>query len=263
VEFHIGVFDSRPGIGEAAAAAAAGIIRNAIAERGQAFIVAATGASQFEPLDALARAGELDWSRTTFFHLDEYIGLPQPHPASFRRYLQQRIVDRLHPGAFHFIDGDAPDPAAECRRLGKLISARTIDLAFTGIGENGHLAFNEPPADFETDEPYIVVSLAETSRQQQVREGWFNNLEEVPAKAISMSVKQILKSENILCIAPGKRKARAVQSCFEMETSPWCPASVLREHPAALVYVDSEAASLLSEATVAANWQGAGLGRST
>lgn len=230
-----------------AATLAADLIREAIDMRGRAYIIAATGASQFEFLDALTAATNIDWSLTTFFHLDEYVGLPEIHPASFRRYLRERILSRVQPGDFHFIDGEASDLAAECRRLGELISACRIDVAFVGIGENGHLAFNDPPADFITEEPYLVVELDEACRRQQFGEGWFPTLEDVPRRAISMSIRQILKSSSIICIAPDTRKAAAVRDCFEGEISPLHPASILREHDRAFVYLDRDSASLLKK----------------
>ncbi len=230
---------------QAAAAQAAESLRRAIAERGRAHLIAATGASQFEFLDALARERGIDWARATFFHLDEYVGLPDTHPASFRRYLRERIVARLRPGAFHFIEGDAADPRAEAARVGALIAAHPIDLAFVGIGENGHLAFNDPPADFETEAPYLVVSLDEACRRQQLGEGWFPRLEDVPARAISMSIRQILKSGEILCIVPDARKAPAVRDCLEGEVSPLHPASILQRHPRTTVFLDPPAAALL------------------
>ena len=174
----------------------------------------------------------IDWAKVVFFHLDEYVGLPDTHPASFRRYLRERIVERVHPGAFHFVDGDAPDPVAECRRVGALLAAQPIDVAFVGIGENGHLAFNDPPADFETEEPYLVLALDEACRRQQLGEGWFARLEDVPARAISMSIRQILKSREILAVVPDRRKAPAVRDCLELPVSPARPASVLRRAPA-------------------------------
>ncbi len=241
----IQVFDSKDKLGEAAADRAAEIIRRAVAERGQAYLIAATGASQFEFLDALVRKPGVDWGKTTFFHLDEYVGLDESHPASFRKYLKERIVDRVHPGTFHFVEGEQPDPQAECRRLGGLISRYKIDVAFVGIGENGHLAFNDPPADFEIEEPYLVVELDEACRRQQVGEGWFGSLEEVPRRAISMSVKQIMKSRAILCIVPDERKARAVRDSVELEVSPWHPASVLQQHSHTTLFLDADSASLL------------------
>jgi glucosamine-6-phosphate deaminase len=241
----VAIFDSRLKLAQAAANEAAGLIRQAIAARGQAYLIAATGASQFEFLDALVRQPNVDWGQITFFHLDEYIGLPKTHPASFRRYLQERIVDRIQSGAFHFLNGDAPDPAAECRRVGELISRETIDAAFVGIGENGHLAFNDPPADFETEEPYLIVELNKACRQQQVGEGWFETVSDVPEQAISMSIQQILKARQVLCVVPDRRKARAVRDCLELEVSPLHPASILQQHARTTIYLDTESAALL------------------
>jgi glucosamine-6-phosphate deaminase len=241
------VFPDKAALGEAAAAEAASALRDTIARQGRACVVAATGASQFEFLEALVRAPDVDWRRTVFFHLDEYVGLPASHPASFRRYLKERIVDRVQPGAFHFIEGDRPDPEAEARRVGELIRGCEIDLAFVGIGENGHLAFNDPPANFATEEPYIVVRLDEACRRQQLGEGWFPSLEDVPQRAISMSIRQIMKARRILCVVPDARKAPAVRDTLTREVSPWRPASALQRHPAATVYLDVHSAALLGE----------------
>jgi glucosamine-6-phosphate deaminase len=234
-------------LGEAAAAEAASLLRETIARRGAAGVVAATGASQFEFLEALVKAPGVDWGRTTFFHLDEYVGLPASHPASFRRYLKERLADRVHPGTFHFIEGDRPDPEAEARRVGELIGACEIDIAFVGIGENGHLAFNDPPADFDVEDPYIVVRLDEACRRQQLGEGWFERLQEVPERAISMSIRQIMKARRILCVVPDARKARAVRDCLTGEVSPLRPASILQRHPAATVYLDVNSSALLGQ----------------
>jgi glucosamine-6-phosphate deaminase len=239
------IFDSRLKLAEAAAKKAAGLIRQAIASRGQAYLIAATGASQFEFLSALVPQPDVEWNKVTFFHLDEYVGISKNHPASFRRYLQERIVDRVAPRAFHFLNGDATDPEAECQRVGELISRETVDAAFVGIGENGHLAFNDPPADFETKEPYLIVELDEACRRQQVGEGWFETIEAVPTQAISMSIQQILKAGNVLCVVPDRRKATAVRDCLELAVSPLHPASVLRQHPRATIYLDPESAALL------------------
>jgi glucosamine-6-phosphate deaminase len=239
------VFDTKHELGRAAARDAAEVVRAAIAERGLARVVAATGASQFEFLDALTREGGIDWGKVTFFHLDEYVGLPESHPASFRKYLKERLASRVRPGAFHFIDGEAPDPREECRRLGSLISQGEIDVAFVGVGENGHLAFNDPPADFEIEEPYLVVDLDEACRRQQVGEGWFSGIDEVPRQAISMSIKQILKARRVICVVPDRRKAEAIRDCLELEVSPLHPASALRLHEGASLYLDCESASLL------------------
>jgi len=234
--------------GRAAAAHAARALRRALAEAGEATLVLATGASQFEMLDALVHEPGIAWPKITCFHLDEYIGLGADHPASFRRYLRERFVDRLPepPAAFHWVRGDAPDPKAECRRLGELIRRRRIDLACVGIGENGHLAFNDPPADFETTEPYLVVDLDEACRRQQLGEGWFETLDEVPRQAISMSVRQILSAGEIVCTVPEARKAEAVRRTVEGAVTPEVPASILQRHPATTLYLDVDSASLIT-----------------
>jgi glucosamine-6-phosphate deaminase len=239
------IFDSKPELGRAAADDAADSIKAAIAARGRAVIIAATGASQFEFFEALTARTDIDWSRVVGFHLDEYIGLPASHPASFRRYLAERLVDRVRPGVFHFVHGDAADPAAECARLGAIISRHQVDVAFVGIGENGHLAFNDPPADFETATPYLVVDLDERCRRQQLGEGWFGSLDDVPSQAISMSIKEILRARQVLCIVPDRRKAEAVHACLDLPPDPERPASALQTHPALTMYLDRESSSLL------------------
>jgi glucosamine-6-phosphate deaminase len=244
----IRVFDTKQELGKAAAERAKAAIGEAVARFGQARVIAATGASQFEFLDALTSLKGIDWGRVEMFHLDEYVGLPDTHPASFRRYLRERIVERVGPRAFHFLAGDAPDPVAELRRVGALLASSPIDVAFVGIGENGHLAFNDPPADFETEEPYLVVELDEACRRQQLGEGWFASLAEVPRRAISMSIRQILKSREILCVVPDARKAKAVSECLEGEVSPLHPSSILQTHPATTVYLDRDSAALLKGA---------------
>jgi glucosamine-6-phosphate deaminase len=242
----IRVYETKEELGAAAATRAAEALRGAIARDRHARAIAATGASQFEFLDALVGAQGVDWARVEFFHLDEYVGLPESHPASFRRYLKERLVERVRPGTFHFIDGGAADPITECRRVGSLIAQAPIDVAFVGIGENGHLAFNDPPADFESEDPYLVVDLDEPCRRQQLGEGWFRTLEEVPPQAISMSVRQIMKAREIVASVPDARKARAVHDCLEGEVTPKHPASILQRHPRATVYLDRDSASLLS-----------------
>jgi glucosamine-6-phosphate deaminase len=241
----INIATKKAELGQAAARDAAAIINHAIAERNSAYVIAATGASQFEFLDALTLE-PVDWSKVTFFHLDEYVDLPESHPASFRRYLKERIVSRVHPLAFHFIDGEANDVHDECRRVGQLITQQAVDVAFVGIGENGHLAFNDPPADFDTDEPYIVVNLDVACRQQQVGEGWFKSIDEVPAQAISMSIKQILRSLEILYIVPDRRKAEAVKASVELNVNPMHPASILQRHERVRLYLDRDSSALLS-----------------
>ena len=238
------VFPDKIQLGQAAAAQAAGIIQQAINNRGQARIIAATGASQFEFLEALTARRDLDWKRVEMFHLDEYVGLPMDHPASFRKYLLERLIGPAGIEKFHLLDGDQ-DPYQQCQEVGKLLNSSEIDVAFAGIGENGHLAFNDPPADFDTDEAYIVVSLDEACRRQQVGEGWFKDLSEVPQQAISMTVNQLLKAREIICVVPDARKAEAVKNCFENEISPQVPASILRRHERTTVYLDAYSSSLL------------------
>jgi glucosamine-6-phosphate deaminase len=213
--------------------------------------VAATGASQIGFLEELTEAEGIDWGRVEMFHLDEYVGLPITHPASFRKYLLERLIDKVGITQYHLLDG-TEDAGEVARRVGNAIRSSPVDVAFVGIGENGHLAFNDPPADFETEEPYLVVRLDEACRRQQVGEGWFGGISDVPRQAISMSVRQILKTKEIICVVPDARKAHAVKMCFEGEISPMAPASILRTHPKATVYLDKDSARLLSATTLAA-----------
>jgi glucosamine-6-phosphate deaminase len=241
------VFKNKEEMGKAVAASAAEKISRAIENKGEANIILATGTSQFETLKPLVSYEEIDWSKVRMFHLDEYIGLGEEHPASFRKYLKERFVEQVRTlKAVHFIDGDAEDLQAECRRLGEIITACPIDVALVGIGENGHLAFNDPPADFETQEPFIIVKLNETCRKQQLGEGWFETIDDVPKWAVSMSVRQIMKSDCIIASVSQRRKAQAVKSAIEGNVSNMCPASILQEHPNCEVYLDEEAASELS-----------------
>ncbi len=233
-------------LGRKAARRGADFIRQAVAEKGKATIILATGASQFEMLANLVKE-DVDWAKVTAFHLDEYIGLPETHPASFRNYLKERFASKVPIGQFYFVNGEAEDPQAECRRLGELITRHPVDVAFVGIGENGHLAFNDPPADFDTEEPYLVVELDEACRRQQLGEGWFASLEEVPSRAISMSIRQILKSKAIICAVPDLRKAEAVKKAVEGPVTPELPSSILQTHPQTFLYLEPESASLLSE----------------
>jgi len=243
MELHI--FKTKEAMGRAAADRAAGLIARAVEERGEANIILATGASQFEMLANLV-AADIDWGKVTAFHLDEYIGLPLSHPASFRKYLKERFVDKVPLlRKFNYVDGEATDPADECRRLGDLILRAPIDVACIGIGENGHIAFNDPPADFETEEPFIIVDLDEGCRRQQVGEGWFASMADVPTQAISMSVRQIMKSKSIVCTVPDLRKARAVRDAVEGEVTNRVPASILQEHIDCRMFVDEPAASML------------------
>ena len=232
-------------LGKEAAMFSAKSINKAIAEKGKARIVLSTGASQFDTLKYLVKMN-VDWQKVEIFHLDEYIGLPEDHPASFRRYLKDRFITKVHPGHIHLIEGDAKDPEKECERLNAIIIQKEIDVAFVGIGENGHLAFNDPPADFNTEKPYIIVELDDACRRQQLGEGWFKSFDDVPKKAISMSVKQIMKSKHIICTVPDKRKAEAVKNCFKGDDiSPECPASILKKHDNCFVFLDNQSSVYL------------------
>jgi len=245
------VFDDKKLLGEAAAEQASKAIRRAIGKQGIARIIAATGMSQVDFLDALTRDDKIDWRKVEMFHLDEYVGLPLTHPASFRKYLFERLIHKVGLTNYHLLDGTG-DANETVRVVGEALRVAPVDVAFVGIGENGHLAFNDPPADFQTEEPYLIVELDDACVRQQVGEGWFANISEVPQRAISMSVRQILKAKEIVCVVPDTRKAAAVKLCFEGEISPMAPASILRTHPAATIYLDRASASLLSPGTISA-----------
>jgi glucosamine-6-phosphate deaminase len=238
------VLPDKYSLARAAAEDAATAIRRVIGERGCARIIAATGASQFEFLEDLTKATALDWKKVEMFHLDEYLNMPATHPASFRKYLRERLIDKVGITKAHLLDGerDADEVIAE---VTVEIRKAPIDVAFVGIGENGHLAFNDPPADFETDAAYIVVNLDEPCRRQQFGEGWFKRLDDVPRQALSMTVRQILKARKIIAAVPDARKASAVAKCFNGEISPMAPSSILRSHPDTVVYLDKDSAALL------------------
>jgi glucosamine-6-phosphate deaminase len=240
------VFADKTRLSQAAAAQAASSIRSAIRQHGHARIIVATGNSQLAFLDALTRTAGVDWAQVEVFHLDEYIGLPETHPASFRKLILDELIHKTGIAKYHLLEGDADDPARVARTVGTKLTSAPVDIAFLGIGENGHIAFNDPPADFETAEPYIVVELDEACRRQQVGEGWFADISQVPRRAISMSVRQILKAKELLVVVPDKRKAAAVKACFEESISPQIPASILRTHSNATVYLDRDSASLLN-----------------
>jgi glucosamine-6-phosphate deaminase len=237
---------------KAAADSAAGLIIEALAAQGHAAFVVATGVSQIAVLAHLVAAPGIAWERTTMFHLDEYIGFGADHPASFRRYLRERLTSRVPIGTVHFIQGNAPDLEGELARLNRILAATPIDAAFVGVGENAHLAFNDPPADFETEVPFLVVELDEACRRQQFGEGWFATLADVPRRAISMSIRQIMKARSIVCTVPERRKAAAVRAFLEGEIGPAVPASILRRHPRCIVHLDHESASEVRPATLAA-----------
>jgi glucosamine-6-phosphate deaminase len=245
------VFESKLALAQTAATQAAAAVRRAIRDRGKARIIAATGASQLAFLDALTQSKNLDWRHVELFHLDEYVGLPISHPASFRKYLLDRLIHPAGITNYHLLDAETYSTKL-LQRVGEALQSAPVDVAFVGVGENAHLAFNDPPADFETQSAYLVVELDEACRRQQVGEGWFGNLTEVPQRALSMSVRQILKSNEIICVVPDTRKARAIQLCLEGPISPMAPASILRNHAATTIYLDKESASLLNPATLRA-----------
>jgi glucosamine-6-phosphate deaminase len=242
----IDIFENSKAMGIAAGKAAAAVLRTAIETRENANIILATGTSQFEVLNQLLAETDINWTKVTMFHLDEYIGLPDAHPASFRKYLKERFIEKVTFKAYHLINAET-DPEGECERLGKLILAHPIDVALVGIGENGHLAFNDPPADFDTESPYIIVDLDEPCRRQQLGEGWFPSLEAVPKQAISMSIRQIMKSASIICSVPDERKAQAVKNCLEQGVSNLFPASILQQHTNCRVFLDAFAGKYLEK----------------
>jgi len=236
-------FESPQLLGEAAGNLAALKIEAAIKEHQEANIILATGASQFQTLDTLINYGIIDWSKVTVFHLDEYIGISENHPASFRLYLKKRFLERVGKvKQFNFINGTTEHPEEECERLGRLIKPLDIHIALVGIGENGHLAFNDPPADFNTEEPYLIADLDEKCRIQQVNEGWFESIDEVPKQAISMSIKEIMKSKSIICSVPDQRKANAVKDCVLGKVSNLHPASILQQHEDCTIFLDKDSA---------------------
>ena len=241
------ICSTKQDLGRLAAEHGAAAIRTGIAERGSANIIVATGASQFEVLEHLVGQGGIHWPAVTAFHLDEYIGLPITHPASFRLYLWERFVSKLPLPleAFHFLNGEH-EAMKEAARVGEILMRHPIDVAFVGIGENGHLAFNDPPADLDTQQPYLVVDLDENCRRQQLGEGWFPTLADVPARAISMSIRQIMKSRRIVCSVPDERKAQAVRNCIEGPVTNQAPASILQQHDDCTIYLDTAAASRLT-----------------
>lgn len=239
-------FDTPELMGEAAGNMAALRIESAINDYGHANIILATGASQFHTLKTLVNYDIIDWMKVTVFHLDEYIGISENHPASFRLYLRQRFLEKVGKVKdFHFINGSEEDPVKECNRLNQLIGPLDIHVALVGIGENGHLAFNDPPADFDIEDPYIVADLDEKCRMQQVGEGWFEGLEDVPTQAISMSIKQIMKSKSIICSVPDKRKAQAVKDCVLGDITNMHPASILQQHDNCVIFLDDASSSLI------------------
>lgn len=247
----LSIFKNAEEMGKAAGKKAAQILRKIIQEKGSANIILATGASQFEVLKQILSEKDISWDNVTMFHLDEYLGLPISHPASFRKYLLDRFITIVNPNLKEvFLINGENDGKEECERIGEIIKKHPIDLALVGFGENGHLAFNDPPANFETEEPYLVVDLDNACRQQQYGEGWFESLESVPKQAISMSIKQIIKTKYIICSVPDTRKAEAAKNCLNGEISNLYPASILQKHLNCEYFLDQNAANLLPESVL-------------
>lgn len=245
---NVRLFPNPADLAREAAREARGCLRDALDRQGWAAAILASANSQIQFLDALTAPGEVDWARVTLFHMDEYLGIAADHPASFRNFLRERVERRVAPRRFHYLAGDALEPLSECERYTRLLEAQPIDLCCLGIGENGHLAFNDPPADFDTEEPYIVVTLDEACRRQQVGEGWFPSLADVPQRAISMSIRHILRSHRLVVTVPDERKADAVKCAVEGAVSNRCPASILRTHGDCVMFLDKPAASRLARA---------------
>jgi glucosamine-6-phosphate deaminase len=242
MEIH--VVETVPDLVRRGAEQAAGVLRETLATAPLARLVAATGSSQIPFLELLTAAPAIDWTRVELFHLDEYIGIGSEHPASFVRFLTDRLIRPAGIVRAHLLDG-LGDPEVVARTVGAELAGAPVDLLICGIGENGHLAFNDPPADFDAQAPYLIVELDEACRRQQVGEGWFRSFEDVPTTAISMSVQQILRARRIICVAHGQRKAAAVAACFSNGVTPAAPASILQTHTGTTVYLDASAAAML------------------
>ena len=235
-------------MGAAAAEQAAHEMIEIITKKGAARIIFACAPSQDEFLASLTSAPGIDWSRVTIFHIDEYVGLPENHPACFRSFHRKHLLSKITPGAFHGIRGESPDPEAECRRYGALLAEAPIDLICMGIGENGHIAFNDPPAaDFHDPLPVKVVELDEASRQQQVNDGCFPDMVSVPKRAITLTCPTLIAATRMVCVVPGPRKAAAISNTLRAATiSPLIPATILRLHPRGTLHLDSQSAKFLA-----------------
>jgi len=245
-QLNVYVYESRPKMGLAAASVIAAEIRRAIQDRGKAVVILASAPSQNEFLASLTEAPEIDWSRVIAFHLDEYLGMDAQAPQSFRRFLIDRLVDKVPLGEFHGLRGDAPDGAAEAKRYAELLRQNPPDFAVLGIGENGHLAFIDPPfCDFKDPEPVKVVQLDEICRNQQVNDGAFASLDEVPRDALSLTIPTLMARPKLFAIAPGPAKRQAIKDAVQGPISTTCPASILRTHPNAHLFIDVVAAEYL------------------
>jgi glucosamine-6-phosphate deaminase len=244
-KLRINVYEDEAKMGDAAADFVASHLQSAIRDRGEANLILATGTSQFQFLPALMQR-DLDWSKITVFHLDEYRGISEDHPASFRKYLKDRILDAVQPREAYLIQGDAEDLKKEIAAYEELLKSHPADVACLGIGENGHIAFNDPPvADFNDPHWVKVVKLDEACRRQQLGEGWFPTMKEVPEEAISLTIPAIMASKAVSLVAPGRRKAQAIHDTVYSDISTACPATILRKHPDTTFFIDEDAASLL------------------
>lgn len=233
----IRICKDRAALGKSAALYVAQRLREVIAEKGEARIALSTGASQFDTLAYLVQQ-DVPWERVVMFHLDEYVDLPETHPASFRKYLKEKFTSKVTVKEAHFVDGTEENRRELCR----LIAEAPIDVGLIGIGENGHIAFNDPPADFDARDPYIVVNLNDTCKQQQVGEGWFATPDDVPKQAVSMSVGQIMKCREIVSCVPYAVKASAVYNTLTQPVNNMVPATIMKTHPAFTLYIDGESA---------------------
>jgi glucosamine-6-phosphate deaminase len=240
------IYQSKQDTSEAAAVEASSILRSALAERQSARIIVASGNSQDDLIRVLVQAPGLDWSRVEVFHMDEYVGMPMEHPASFRRWIKTHLVDIVHPGKVHYLQGDAPDSVQECERYAALLHSAPIDICFLGFGENGHIAFNDPAvANFQDPLAVKRVTLDERCRRQQVGEGHFPTLDSVPKEALSLTCPELLRAECLICTVPDQRKAEAVKNALAGPITEACPGSFVRTHSAAAIYLDADSASLL------------------
>lgn len=245
----ISVSKDSQALGAAAAKYVAEKINKAIAEKGSARIILSTGASQFDTLSALVKEN-VDWSKVTMFHLDEYVALPESHVASFRKYLKERFISKINLGAAYLVNGEG-DTQATIAELTKELRKAPVDVGLIGIGENGHIAFNDPPADFDTKEAYLVVNLDERCKKQQVGEGWFATVDDVPKQAISMSVYQIMQCKSIVSCVPHKVKAEAVMKTLANDTTNMIPATIMKTHPDFTLFLDENSASMADKEVLA------------
>lgn len=237
------IYTTNTEMGKAAADYSADIIRDTLRAKAEASVIVATGASQFTFYDALIKKPDLEWNKVIIFHLDEYVGMTDQHPASFRKYLKERFIRHIHPKAVFFLNGDTPDPQEEARKYARMLEKVEIDLACIGIGENGHIAFNDPPvADFNDPELVKIVRLDLDCRRQQLGEGWFPTLEDVPSHALSLTVSGIMRANKISCVVPDERKSEAIYHTIHDKISEKCPATILRTHPDCTLFLDESAA---------------------